>query len=58
MIAGRNSFRTGGSSWTVDEIAVDPGRRTVACEWTHFKGKTGVILRGAEWYVFDDSGLI
>jgi hypothetical protein len=50
--------RNGHSSWTVDELAIDPTRRRVAAEWTHFKGKTGVILRGAEWYEFDDSGLI
>ena len=46
------------SSWTVDEIAVDARRRTAACEWTHRKGAAGVILRGAEFYAFDDDGLI
>jgi hypothetical protein len=50
--------RTGNSSWTVDAIAVDPEHAKVACEWTHFKAKAGVILRGAEFYDFDDSGLI
>jgi hypothetical protein len=46
------------SSWTVDEIAVDARRRTAACEWTHLKGAAGVVLRGAEFYDFDDDGLI
>jgi len=50
--------RTGGSSWAVDVIAVDPAHRSVASEWTHFKGGTGVILRGAEWFQFGGDGLI
>jgi hypothetical protein len=27
-------------------------------EWTHFKPKLGVYLRGDEWYVFSREGLI
>jgi hypothetical protein len=42
----------------VDEVATDETRGTAACEWTHFKGKAGVILRGAEWYDFNDKGQI
>jgi hypothetical protein len=27
-------------------------------EWTHWKPAQGAYLRGAEWYRFDDQGLI
>jgi len=27
-------------------------------EWTHFKPRQGVYLRGDEWYVFSNLGLI
>ncbi|GAA0977318.1 hypothetical protein GCM10009555_038290 [Acrocarpospora macrocephala] len=50
--------RTRGSAWTVDAIAVDPGRRSAVSEWTHFKQAAGVVLRGTEWYEFDEDGLI
>lgn len=52
------AVRERASSWTVDEIAVDADHRTAACEWTHHKGAAGVVLRGAEFYAFDDAGLI
>lgn len=51
-------MRTGRSAWTVDAIAVDGRRRCAVCEWTHFKQAAGVVLRGIEWYEFDDAGLI
>lgn len=47
-----------GSAWTVDAIVVDVERQQAVCEWTHFKTRAGVVLRGAEWYEFDDDGLI
>ena len=49
---------TRGSAWTVDAVAIDPERRVAVCEWTHFKQSAGVVLRGTEWYEFDDDGLI
>ncbi|MHC1562619.1 nuclear transport factor 2 family protein [Actinomycetospora sp. C-140] len=52
------AVRERGSSWTVDAIVVDEPRRQAVCEWTHHKGSLGVILRGAEWYEFDDDGRI
>lgn len=52
------AVRERASSWTVDEIAVDEHRRTAACEWTHHKAAAGVVLRGAEFYAFDDGGRI
>lgn len=47
-----------GSSWTVDRILVDAARLEAVIEWTHFKPKLGVYLRGDEWYVFSPEGLI
>jgi methyltransferase len=48
-----------GSHWTVDEIICDPDSGRAVIEWTHEKRKTGVLLRGDEWYRFDpETGLI
>src|SRR5437016_3885550 len=53
------AVRTLGSRWTVDEIICDPDTDRAVIEWTHEKTKTGVVLRGDEWYHFDPgSGLI
>lgn len=47
-----------GSYWTVDQYIGEPQSRRAVIEWTHFKRKTGVILRGDEWYIFSERGLI
>lgn len=47
-----------GSQWTVDAIAVDTEAQTAVCEWTHFKVRDNVLLRGIEWYEFSGRGLI
>jgi ketosteroid isomerase-like protein len=47
-----------GSYWTVDQVICDPQRRRAAIEWSHFKRKKGVLLRGDEWYIFASSGRI
>jgi hypothetical protein len=47
-----------GSSWTVDQIICDSSTRRAVIEWTHFKPKQGIILRGDEWYIFSPRGLI
>ena len=48
-----------GSYWTIDNLIVDPKKDEAVIEWTHFKTKSGITLRGAEWYLFDKkSGLI
>ena len=53
------AVRTLGSHWTVDEVICDPDTDRAVIEWTHEKTKTGVVLRGDEWYHFDpDSGLV
>ena len=52
------AVETLGSYWTVDQVICDPVTRRAVIEWTHFKRKSGVILRGDEWYIFSPSGLI
>lgn len=47
-----------GSIWTIDRIIVDAPRLEAVIEWTHFKPKQGLYLRGDEWYVFSKRGLI
>lgn len=53
-----NAVRNLGSIWTVDRVIVDAPRREAVIEWTHFKPKAGIYLRGDEWYVFSADGLI
>lgn len=48
--------REKGSRWTIDRLVSDG--REVAIEWTHFKPKAGEFIRGAEWYEFDEAGMI
>lgn len=48
-----------GSIWTVDQVLCDPATARAVIEWTHFKTRSGTVLRGDEWYVFDPAtGLI
>jgi len=47
-----------GSIWTVDRVLVDAARLEAVIEWTHFKPKQGIHLRGDEWYIFSERGLI
>jgi hypothetical protein len=47
-----------GSLWTVDQVICDPPTRRAVIEWSHFKRRQGVLLRGDEWYVFGARGLI
>lgn len=47
-----------GSIWTIDNLIVDAPRLEAVIEWTHFKPKQGVYLRGDEWYLFSPKGLI
>jgi hypothetical protein len=47
-----------GSYWTVDQVICDPPSRRAVIEWTHFKPKQNTMLRGDEWYVFSERGLI
>lgn len=54
----QKAVETGGSSWTVDAIAIDELEQSAVCEWTHFKTSQSIILRGTEWYEFSERGLI
>lgn len=50
---------TKGSAWTIDRLIIAPSSHQGVIEWTHYKTLEGTILRGDEWYVFDEvSGLI
>lgn len=53
-----NAVENLGSIWTIDRVLVDAGKLEAVIEWTHFKPKAGVYLRGDEWYIFSDKGLI
>jgi methyltransferase len=52
------AVQTFGSVWTVDRFLGDAAKREAVIEWTHFKTKQGVSLRGDEWYIFSARGLI
>jgi hypothetical protein len=52
------AVRNLGSIWTIDNVIVDAPRLEAVIEWTHFKPKQGVYLRGDEWYLFSPRGLI
>lgn len=47
-----------GSVWTLDQVLCDPPRRRAVVEWSHLKRRSGVLLRGDEWYLFSARGLI
>jgi ketosteroid isomerase-like protein len=47
-----------GSIWTIDHVLVDVSRLEAVIEWTHFKPKQNLYLRGDEWYVFSARGRI
>jgi hypothetical protein len=52
----RGTIRDNGSRWTIDRMISD--EQEVVIEWTHFQPKAGAYIRGAEWYEFDEDGLI
>ena len=55
----RTAVQNLGSYWTVDRLLIEPSSWQAVMEWTHFKTRTGAVLRGIEWYEFDPaSGLI
>jgi hypothetical protein len=55
----QGAVNTLGSYWTVDRLLIEPLRYEAVMEWSHFKTKQGTVLRGIEWYEFDQpSGLI
>lgn len=52
----RDMIHRFGSRWTIDRLISSDGE--VVIEWTHFQPGNGSYVRGAEWYEFDDAGLI
>lgn len=52
----RGLIRRAGSRWTIDRMVSDENE--VVIEWTHFQPRSGARVRGAEWYEFDEAGLI
>lgn len=48
-----NSVHINGSLWTIDKTVAD--EHAVAIEWTHFKPRVGELIRGGEWYEFDEN---
>jgi hypothetical protein len=50
------SLEVNGSRWTIDRLVADDDG--VATEWTHFKPRIGELIRGAEWYEFDEKDLL
>jgi methyltransferase len=55
----RDAVERLGSWWSVDQVMVDPDTHRAVIEWSHFKTKVGVLLRGDEWYDFEpQTGLI
>lgn len=47
-----------GSHWTVDNFIGDPESGQAVIEWSHFKRKPDLLLRGDEWYRFNGEGKI
>jgi len=52
------AVQTLGSIWTVDRLLIDAARLEAVMEWTHFKPKQVIHLRGDEWYRFSPAGRI
>ena len=43
-----------GSRWTIEKVLASQDGREAVIEWTHWKTAIGEVLRGDEWYVFND----
>ncbi|WIY52587.1 nuclear transport factor 2 family protein [Devosia sp. YIM 151766] len=46
--------KTLGSRWTIEKVLAGADGREAVIEWTHWKTAPGEILRGDEWYIFDE----
>ncbi len=53
-----NAVRNLGSQWSIESYIGDAETRRAVVEWTHWKTKQGVYLRGDEWFDFDEQGRI
>ena len=43
-----------GSRWTIEKVLAAPDGREAVIEWTHWKTAINEVLRGDEWYVFNE----
>ena len=43
-----------GSRWTIEKVLAAPDGHEAVIEWTHWKTAIGEVLRGDEWYIFND----
>jgi len=46
--------KTLGSRWTIEKVLAGADGREAVIEWTHWKTAIGEVLRGDEWYVFNE----
>jgi len=44
-----------GSKWTIEKVLCSANGREAVIEWTHWKTAVGEVLRGDEWYIFNDN---
>jgi hypothetical protein len=54
----QTAVNTLGSSWVIERLAIDEHEKVAILEWTHYKPKEGIYLRGDEWFEFSDEGFI
>ncbi|MEZ5838702.1 MAG: nuclear transport factor 2 family protein [Geminicoccaceae bacterium] len=43
-----------GSKWTIEKVLCAADGREAVIEWTHWKTAIGEVLRGDEWYAFNE----
>lgn len=43
-----------GSRWTIEKVLASQDGREAVIEWTHWKTAIGEVLRGDEWYIFNE----
>lgn len=43
-----------GSKWTVERILTSADGKEAVIEWTHWKTSIDEVLRGDEWYIFNN----
>ncbi|MDH2346115.1 nuclear transport factor 2 family protein [Bradyrhizobium sp. SSUT77] len=43
-----------GSRWTIEKVLASENGREAVIEWTHWKTAIGEVLRGDEWYIFNE----
>lgn len=46
--------QTLGSKWTIERVLAAADGKEAVIEWTHWKTGINEVLRGDEWYVFND----